>query len=319
MVFALLFRPLLSWGRYALAAAGQEADKKRVRHAMAIAASVAGLLLFALPLPLTTVAPAVVWLPDQAQVRPDVDGFVRELPVRDGETVRAGQLIAVLENQEVRTERDKLASRLQGLQADRFQLLLRDLTGAQNLANEIEHVEAEFKRADERVSQLAVRAGVDGTLSLPRYADLPGMYVKRGAPIGYVLQSAEMRVRAGVDQDRADLVRNHTRGVEVRLADALGTRVAARMGTDQPAATRQLPSPALGDRGGGPFVVDPADSDGVRALEPVFLYDVFLNNRLLERVGARAWVRFDHGYEPLAFQLYRRATQLFLKQFDPSN
>lgn len=319
MVFALLIRPLLAWARYSLAAAGQEADQKRVRHAMAIAASVVGLLLFALPLPLTTVAPAVVWLPDQAQVRPEVDGFVRALPVRDGETVHAGQLIAVLENPDVHTERDKLASRLQGLQADRYQLLLRDLTGAQNLAKEIEHVEAALKRAGERVTQLEIRAGVAGTLSLPRYADLPGMYVKRGAPIGYVLQNTEMRVRAGVEQDRADLVRNRTRGVEVRLADAVGTRLAASMGPDQPAATRQLPSPALGDRGGGPFVVDPADGEGVRALEPIFLYDVFLDKRLLERVGSRAWVRFDHGYEPLAFQLYRRTTQLFLKQFDPSN
>jgi putative peptide zinc metalloprotease protein len=286
---------------------------------MTMAGVVTGLLLFVLPLPLTTVAPAVVWLPDQAQVRPEVDGFVRTLPVRDGEVVQAGQLIAVLDNPDVHTERDKLASQLQALEADRFQLLQRDLTGAQNLAKEIEHVEAELKRAEERVAQLEVRAGVAGTLSLPRYADLPGMYVKRGAPVGYVLQDAGVHVRAGVDQDHADLVRNHTRGVEVRLADAMAMRVAARVGADQPAATRQLPSPALGDRGGGPFAVDPADSDGVRAMEPVFLYDVFLSNRPLERVGARAWVRFDHGFEPLAFQLYRRATQLFLKQFDPSN
>lgn len=319
MVFSMVLRPLLNWGRYALAASAAHDERKRVRRAMAIAAGVVGLLLFVLPLPLTTVAPAVVWLPDQARVRPEVDGFVRTLAARDGEVVKPGQLIAVLDNPDLHTTRDKLASRLQALQADRFQLLARDLTGAQNLAKEIEHVEAELKRAQERVTQLEVRAGVAGTLSLPRYADLPGHYAKRGTPIGYVLQSADMRLRAGVEQDRAHLVRHHTRGVEVRLTDAMSMRIPARLGGDQPAATRQLPSPALGDRGGGPFVVDPADGDGVRALEPVVLHDVFLNNRLLERVGGRAWVRFDHGFEPLAFQIYRRAAQLFLKQFDPSN
>ena len=322
MVFAVLLRPLMMWGRYTFALAGQgpghTQERARLRTAMVIAAGVAGLLLFVAPVPLSTIAPAVVWLPEQAQVRPQVDGFIQALPVRDGEAVAVGQLLAVLENPDLQTEREKVASRIQALQADRFQLLLRDPTGAQNLAEEIERTEAELKRADERVMQLEVRAGVAGTLSLPRYADLPGTFVRRGAAIGYVLQSAEMRVRAVVDQDRAHLVRHRTRGVEVRLADAANTRAPARLGTDVPAATRQLPSAALGERGGGPFPIDPADAEGVRSLEPVFLYDVFLNNRMLERVGGRAWVRFDHGTEPLAFQLYRRAAQLFLKQFDPA-
>jgi putative peptide zinc metalloprotease protein len=208
---------------------------------------------------------------------------------------------------------------VQALQADRFQLLLRDPTGAQNLAKEIEHVEAELTRADERITQLEIRAGVAGKLALPRDADLPGKFVKRGMTIGYVLQGEDMRVRAGVEQDRAYLVRHRTQGVEVRLADAMNLRLPARLAAGVPAATRQLPSAAMGERGGGPFPVDPEDSERVRSLEPVFLYDVFLNQRALERVGGRAWVRFDHGFEPLAFQLYRRATQLFLKQFDPSN
>ncbi|HTD89936.1 MAG TPA: biotin/lipoyl-binding protein [Burkholderiales bacterium] len=319
MVFAILLQPLMAWVRYTFILAGEGPERTRLRTALAIVAVVAGLFLFVAPVPLSTVAPAVVWLPEQAQVRPEVDGFVRSLPVRDGDMVAVGQLLAVLENPDLHADRDKIASRLQALQADRFQLLLRDPTGAQNLVKEIEHTDAELKRAEERVAQLEMRAGVAGTLSLPRYADLPGMFVRRGAPIGYVLQGAEMRVRVGVDQDRAYLVRHHTRAVEVRLADAMNTRVVARLGPDVPAATRQLPSAALGERGGGPFAVDPADTEGMRSLEPVFLYDVFLNNRPLERVGGRAWVRFDHGMEPLAFQGYRRASQLFLKQFDPAN
>ncbi len=319
MGFAVILRPLLTWLRHTFALAGQGPERTRLRTAMVVAAAVLGLLLFVLPLPLSTVAPAVVWLPEQAQVRPEVDGFIQSLPVRDGDAVVAGQLLAVLENPDLRTERDKIASRVQALQADRFQSLLRDPTGAQNLAEEIERTTAELKRADERLTQLEVRAGVAGTLSLPRYADLPGTFARRGIPIGYVLQGADIRVRAGVDQDRAYLVRHHTQAVAVRLTDATGTVIPARLGPDIPAATRQLPSAALGERGGGPFAMDAADADGLRSLEPVFLYDVFLANRTLERVGGRAWVRFDHGTEPLAFQLYRRASQLFLKQFDPAN
>ncbi len=319
MLFSVLVRPLTAWARYTLAAAGAEQERRRLRRAMAAVAACVGMLLFVAPIPLATVAPAVVWLPEQAQVRPEVDGFVKSLPVRDGEAVVAGQLLAVLENPDLFTERDRAASRIQALQADRFQLLLRDPTGAQNLAEEIVNAEAEFKRAEERVTLLEVRAGVAGRLSLPRYADLPGTFVKRGVAMGYVLQGEQMRVRAGVDQDRAHLVRHRTQAVGVRLADDMSTRIPARLAQAVPAATRQLPSAALGDRGGGPLATDPADTAGTKSLEPVFLYDVFVNGRQLERVGGRAWVRFEHGFEPLGFQLYRHATQLFLKQFDPSN
>ena len=317
--FTVLLRPLLLWGHNTFSMLGVGPTRARARMAMVITAGMAGLLLFVVPVPLSTIAPAVVWLPEQAQVRPEVDGIIKALPVRDGETVNDGQLLAVLENPDLLTEREKIASRVQALQTDRFQLLLRDPTAAQNLAQEIDHAEAELKRADQRVTQLEVRAGVAGTLSVPRFADLPGAFVRRGAAIAYVLPETEMRVRAAVDQDRAHLVRHRTREVEVRLADAMSAGVPARLGAATPAATRQLPSPALGERGGGQYPTDAADADGLRSLDPVVLYDVFLTQRTLERVGGRAWVRFNHGYEPLAFQIYRRASQLFLKQFDPAS
>jgi len=124
-------------------------------------------------------------------------------------------------------------------------------------------------------------------------------------------------VRAAVAEEDAYLVRNRTRHAVVRLAEAPGVTLHAVVSGDMPAATRRLPSPALADRGGGPYASDPADKDGVQSLEPVFLFDLTLDGRDLERIGGRAWVRFDHGFEPLAAQGYRRATQLFLKHFSP--
>jgi putative peptide zinc metalloprotease protein len=90
-----------------------------------------------------------------------------------------------------------------------------------------------------------------------------------------------------------------------------------RLATEVPGATNQLPTAALGDRAGGPFVTDPADKEGLKTLEPVFLLDLRLTSKTLERVGGRAWLRFDHGARPLAFQWQRRMQQLFLKQFNP--
>jgi len=33
-------------------------------------------------------------------------------------------------------------------------------------------------------------------------------------------------------------------------------------------------------------------------------------------LGARVFVRFDHGYEPVGFQVYRALRQLLLRHFD---
>ena len=338
MLYTVFVKPLVLWSRQSLLMTREPVAAARLRKAMLASAVLAGLLVFVLPLPLTTVAPAVVWLPEQAQVRAGVDGFIRELKVSDGQKVAVGDLLAVLDNADLLTERDKLESRLQGLQSDRFQMLLRDPAAAQNLAEDIARTEAELKRAGERVSYLELRAGDAGVLSLPKYADLPGQFVKRGATIGYVLAdnsasaAKPVQLRAAVDLDHEHLVRNRTRRVAARLAEeartglgGVGAVMPASLSANVPAATRQLPGMALGDRAGGPYTVDPADAEGLRAVEPVVLVDVHIDRSHLasplshaSNVGGRAWVRFEHGFEPLAFQLYRRAMQLFLKQFDPA-
>jgi putative peptide zinc metalloprotease protein len=105
--------------------------------------------------------------------------------------------------------------------------------------------------------------------------------------------------------------------VEVALSDRRGELVSAKLTGEVPAATAILPTAALGDRAGGPVATDPTDKDGTRTLEPVFLFDVRLASKQVERVGSRVWVRFDHGARPLGVQWHRRLHQLLLKQFNP--
>jgi len=64
--------------------------------------------------------------------------------------------------------------------------------------------------------------------------------------------------------------------------------------------------------------VDPADREGRKSVQRFFQVDVELpqSARSTARVGGRAYVRFDHGWEPLGMQWYRRARQLFLARFN---
>jgi putative peptide zinc metalloprotease protein len=158
---------------------------------------------------------------------------------------------------------------------------------------------------------------VDGKLSMPRPQDLPGRYVGRGEVLAHVLRPEDISVKVAVPQADAGLISAGTEDVEVSLTDRSNEVVAAKLTGGVPAATAMLPTAALGDRSGGPVETDPADKDGVRTLEPVFLFDVQLASTQLQRVGSRAYVRFDHGARPIGVQFHRRLHQLLLKQFNP--
>lgn len=284
---------------------------------MAAAALAAGVFLFLVPAPNSVVARGVVWPPERAQLRPEVAGFVATMPVADGEQVAAGDVLLTLAEPALAAERDRRANQLAGLQAQQYQALLQDPARATDLAQDIVRSEAEISRAEEQLAQLQVRSQVAGRLVLPKPGDLPGSFAARGAMLGYILGDGPANVRAVLDEQDVLLVRNRIHAIEVRLADMSGEPLAAALDREMPGATRSLPSAALGDRHGGSFAIDPADKDGLRTQVPVFLVDVRVPGYPPGRVGARAWVRFDLGYEPLGLQWLRRVRQLLLRDFNP--
>jgi putative peptide zinc metalloprotease protein len=141
--------------------------------------------------------------------------------------------------------------------------------------------------------------------------------VKKGELLAHVVNVEAIIVRAIVSQQDIDLVRNQTRRVDVRLAEHLDASLPSALKRLVPSASDQLSSAALGTQGGGRAVVDPGDREGRKTLQKYFQVDVELPlaDRKLH-VGGRAYVRFDHGWEPLGFQWYRRARQLFLARFN---
>jgi len=103
--------------------------------------------------------------------------------------------------------------------------------------------------------------------------------------------------------------------VHVRLADDPDHTQRAALTRLTPAGDFSLPSAALGSAGGGNTAVAPDDANGRRTLARVFRVELTLDEPA-ERLGGRAFVRFDHGSEALALRGYRRVRQLFLSHFD---
>ena len=316
--FTVLVLPL--WRTVCAVVAAAPVAVQGWRERAVLGASAVGVLLlvFALPLPFHTAASGVVWMPENARARAQTDGFIERFAARDGEQVAPGQLLVSLRDPVLVASRGRLAGELARLGAERFDLLLSDPVKALNLQQEIDRVSGELRRVDERLALLQVRSQAAGALAMPHQQDLQDSFVKRGTTLGYVLDRGDVGVRVAVPERDAALIRQGHVAVSVRLAEVPEQVVAADLVRDVPAAGFELPGAALGDRGGGPYTTDPTDKDGLRSLEPVVLIDLFLRGRVLERVGGRVWVQFDHGAQPLAVQAYRRLRQLFLQHFNAS-
>ena len=292
--------------------------RQRVRALTSSGLTLATLLvvILFLPMPSWTRAEGVVWLPEESYVRAGTDGFIRRVVAVPDSPVRIGEPLIECEDPLLSATVKVLESRLRERQARYNASRVSDIVQAELMREEMAAVEAELSQARERAAELIIRAPTDGKFVVPRVQDLAGRFVEQGELIAYVLDRSVRTVRVVVSQADVDLVRRQTQAVELRLAERLAEVMPVVMQREVPAATYRLPSKALGSMGGGRIPVDPRDEEGVRTLQTVFQFDVTLPaDRPVSQVGGRAYVRFDHGAEPLARQWYRALRQLFLSHF----
>lgn len=291
---------------------------KRVR-ALTVSFSVLVALcgfVFLTPVPSATQAQGVLWLSDQAQVHAGTEGVVTELLAEPSSQVEVGQPLLAMANPLLQARINILEAELGELQIRHRIENLVDRVNATLIMDQIISKQGELERERVRAESLVIHSGSTGQFVMRRANNLPGRYVRQGERIGFVLDRGSMTVRVVVPQDQIGLIRETLEGVEVKLAESLKTSIPATLTRGVPAAQQRLPSKVLGREGGGMIAVEPGDKEGLTALQSVFVLDVTLRDEPSAwRIGQRAYVKFDHGNQPLAEQWYRRGRQLFIRRF----
>jgi putative peptide zinc metalloprotease protein len=314
LVWRYILRPLWRSAQLVLSAPRLEAHRLRALSGFALTLGALLCLLCAVPMPSSRQAEGVVWVPDEAQLRIDTEGFVEEVLAQDDSMVSAGAPILRLSNQELRTEREQLAAQQASIEFALNAALMQQPGLAVALHEELDKLEQRAAELDERLDKLLIRSPAAGRLALPRAQDLAGRFLPRGSTVAQVVPPSGLIVRTVLSQVDVDQLRDALSRVEVRLAEDRSHSLSAQIGQDTPAASYQLPSVVLGDRAGGSILTDPADQEGLRALESFFVLDLQIPDAPLQRIGSRAWVRFERSPETLAVQWSRRLHQLFVKQ-----
>lgn len=280
-------------------------------------ASVLILIVIFLPLPLSTTAQGVVWVPDQALVRAGNSGFVKHIETAGGELMEPGQAVLKLEDPFLPVEAEVMGYELQGLQAKYRLLKKNDQVQAEITLEEIENTRARISHAQQRMQQLVVTSNVAGQLVLPQESRLNGRFVRQGDLLGYVVDRGNAFIRVVVPQSDVEKVRAGTLRVEVRLAEKIQQVIPARLIRQTPSASHELPTAALGSEGGGNVIIDLQEPGGRRAVENLFHFELEVPLQKEQRlhIGERVYVRFVHDAEPLASRWYREIRQLLLSRF----
>ena len=315
LAFSLLVKPLALAINFLLKSPRLVA--KRVR-AGAIAAGVSAavlVLLWFVPMPLSTSANGVVWLPEQARLHAATNGFVDKIFVSDGQAVKRGDPLLEMSDAELKAQEKELIAKLAVLEVSYQDAMGTNPARAQSFADEQQRLRGDLKEVEHRLATLLVRSPADGKVSMPHPQDMLGSFVNKGAVLAYVLSPDKMTVRVAVPQDDVALIRSNTRRANVSLQEIAGKVFSAVIAREVPAATNELPSAALAETAGGAFATDPADRKSLRTLEPVFLFDLDVPEQAVVRVGGRVRARFDHGYEPLVARFKRSLQRLMLQHF----
>jgi len=314
---ALLLLPI--WKAVRFLASSPMLVRRRGKSLLAAVGAVVAVILVVgvFPAPLRTQVEGVLWLPDQAMVRPGTAGNVARLLAEPDSIVEAGEPLFELEDPFLPLRVNLLELRLEELEITQALYRETDLVRAQNTREQIVEAEENLSRAKERLDMLVVRAPASGRFIVPRAEDLPGRYLRQGEVAAYVLDPSELLVRAAVPQEYIALVRGATRGVELRMIGDVNAVIESGVEREVPGATFQLPNAALGTLGGGKLAIDPRDREGLTTFQGIFQFDLRLAGvDVGDAVGSRAYVRFDHGTAPIGSQIYTALRRLLLRHFN---
>ncbi|MEM8625990.1 MAG: efflux RND transporter periplasmic adaptor subunit, partial [Pseudomonadota bacterium] len=254
--------------------------------------AIVGALLF-VPLPYSTIAEGVVWVPEDGAVHANGDGVVVEVLVAQGEQVVAGQPLVQMADPLLAARVALLEATVAETTLRRDSLAVSDPAAARIAASELEHAMADLELARERETNLTVRATTAGSIALTETTDLPGRYLTRGQLLGYVSAFKDPVIRAVVSEGDADFVKQRTKDIDIRFISAPAEAHPARIIREVPALEASLPSLALATQGGGRIVLDPNDSTRSRTLQNLLHLDLRLDAaHEFATIGERTSVRF---------------------------
>jgi RND family efflux transporter MFP subunit len=161
----------------------------------------------------------------QRAVTAPVNGFVKDAPLRAGDTVKQGQALGQLDDRDLRLERAKLLSqREQYITQYREAMGKRERAQAQIVSAQIAQSEAQLSLVEEQLARTSLVAPFDGIIVSGDLSQSLGSPVERGQVLFEVAPLDDFRVVLQVDERDIAYIVEGQRG-ELTVSSMPGQRV----------------------------------------------------------------------------------------------
>lgn len=272
-----------------------------------------------IPLPYSIKAPGIIEAVQSSLVTTGTSGQLQRIHVQNGQFLRAGDLVAELDNPALAWELTVVREQLAETRVLRNQALGTALSEVAPLQQRLEMLAERERELLRRVEQLEVRARHDGVWFAPGLSVRLGNWIARGEALGQLVDASNLRFSAVVSQEQADeLFATPPVLGQLRLRGQADQLIVSDTLALLPYQRQVLPSAALGWMGGGAIAVSNEGEGGELAAESFYEVRVLLNGEWPESTmmhGMTGWLRIPLDGQPAFTQLGRSIRQLLQKRY----
>jgi putative peptide zinc metalloprotease protein len=246
--------------------------KWKVMRRFVILFGTAFFLLAVFPLPSRTTVKGVVLADPDASLYASAEGFLSEIFVKDGEQVRAGELLFVLERDGLQVELEAIEARFVATQA---RLRVAQTSGEGGLADaigrELGALADGMAQIRQQMENTNIHAERDGIWMFAEPTPTRGALISRGTSLGWIIRDESRRIVAQISQKAGDDLAAGVTAVSVLVSARDRREIPLTQVSYRTDATRSLPDPLLADRLGGPVLTDlESPPEQIRALRAAF-------------------------------------------------
>lgn len=275
------------------------------------------------PVPFSRVAPGVVEMQDGRQVRCEVDGFIDQIYVSDGQLVNAGDVLLRIRNDDVTSKHSDLLIQIEQ-ENIRYQIAMKMHESGEAVVarKNLESLHDRLSETRRDLEALDVIAPASGQVVARQLHSRLQTYVSEGDELVIVDDNQPKQIRVSVAQEdfalAGKLLQNE---VDVRI----GTRPLQRGVFEKviPRASRQLFSEALAATEGGSLPVTAMqsgddDSQSLELTSPRFeaivLLDAHISKQLV--IGERGYVALGNNDDSIGVHFYRTGRKWLKTQIE---
>jgi RND family efflux transporter MFP subunit len=183
--------------------------KMEKQRRIAVMAAVVGVIaaLIIIPLPMRVVGDATVGAASTSNVQAPIEAVVSKVNVKEGDAVKAGAVLAELEDWDFRSGLAAAQAKYgTALAAMNHALAVNDGAEAGIQKNQVEYWGSEVQRAKERLDRTRVRAPIDGFVATPHTEQLAGRKLAVGDPVMQIVNTAKAQVDVAIEEDDVALL-----------------------------------------------------------------------------------------------------------------